>query len=424
MITAASLRSYTSKDLAQMAKKKGVSGWHSMRKEQLVRAILSETKKKAKKKAASANGKTNGKVASGKSNGAKATKSPKSTSRATTSRLSSAKSPSRTAKSPARAVALKSKSRKPSRKSTPPPQTSPRVARRIKDMAAAREEMKDLARKSSLSNSGDTDESKDRIVLLVRDPFWLQTTWSLNRHSIERVKAAMSEHWHGAKPIIRLYLIESINTTSTSESVIRDIEIHGGVSNWYIDVIDPPKSYRVAIGYLSLSGQFFAVARSNKVITPKPGNGDALDENWKDIAEDCDKVYALSGGFEDAAASSELKEVFEERLRRPMDSPVSNKYGLGADSAYRVKRGFQFEVDAEIVIFGATQANANINLAGEPIKVRDDGTFSVRLSMPDKRQVLPIVARSGDGVEQRTTVLAIERNTKVMEPQIHEHQEV
>jgi hypothetical protein len=38
------------------------------------------------------------------------------------------------------------------------------------------------------------------------------------------------------------------------------------------------------------------------------------------------------------------------------------------------------------------------------------------MGMPDRRQVLPIVACSRDGSEQRTTVLAVERNTKVMEP--------
>ncbi len=36
--------------------------------------------------------------------------------------------------------------------------------------------------------------------------------------------------------------------------------------------------------------------------------------------------------------------------------------------------------------------------------------------MPDKRQVLPVVASTPDGVEQRTIVLAVERNTKVLEP--------
>ncbi|MBL8827807.1 MAG: hypothetical protein JNM18_12590 [Planctomycetaceae bacterium] len=36
--------------------------------------------------------------------------------------------------------------------------------------------------------------------------------------------------------------------------------------------------------------------------------------------------------------------------------------------------------------------------------------------MPNARQVIPAVACSIDGLEQRTVVLAVERNTKVMEP--------
>ncbi len=39
---------------------------------------------------------------------------------------------------------------------------------------------------------------------------------------------------------------------------------------------------------------------------------------------------------------------------------------------------------------------------GEPIKLKSDGSFTVRLAMPDKRQVLPVVASTSDGVEQRT----------------------
>jgi hypothetical protein len=42
------------------------------------------------------------------------------------------------------------------------------------------------------------------------------------------------------------------------------------------------------------------------------------------------------------------------------------------------------------------------------------------MSMPDRRQLLPVVANSRDGAEQRTIVLAVERNTKVMEPMIRE----
>ena len=69
-----------------------------------------------------------------------------------------------------------------------------------------------------------------------------------------------------------------------------------------------------------------------------------------------------------------------------------------------------------MIIFGRTSPGSSISLAGEPVKVDGDGTFSVRMPMSDKRQVLPVVACSRDGCRQKTTVLAIERNTKEMEP--------
>ena len=48
--------------------------------------------------------------------------------------------------------------------------------------------------------------------------------------------------------------------------------------------------------------------------------------------------------------------------------------------------------------------------------IEDDGGFRVRVEMPNKRQVIPITAKSATGLEQQTVVLAIERNTKAMEP--------
>ena len=45
-MTASTLRSCTIKDLARMAKRRGVNGWHAMRKDQLVRALLRIAKAK------------------------------------------------------------------------------------------------------------------------------------------------------------------------------------------------------------------------------------------------------------------------------------------------------------------------------------------------------------------------------------------
>ena len=69
-----------------------------------------------------------------------------------------------------------------------------------------------------------------------------------------------------------------------------------------------------------------------------------------------------------------------------------------------------------MIIHGTTNANGSVTIAGEPIRLQRDGTFTLKVDLPDRRQVLPVVASSRDGTQQRTTVLAVERNTKVMEP--------
>jgi hypothetical protein len=77
---------------------------------------------------------------------------------------------------------------------------------------------------------------------------------------------------------------------------------------------------------------------------------------------------------------------------------------------------FLFSVDAEMIIHGTTSPDAHVTLGGEPIKLREDGSFSVRMNLPDRRQVLPMTSSSRDRSTQQTIVIAIERNTKVMEP--------
>jgi len=261
---------------------------------------------------------------------------------------------------------------------------------------------------------------RDRIVVMVRDPYWLHCYWELTRHAIQRAEAALGQEWHGAKPILRVLDVSSHDITSTSEQVVRDIDIHGGCSNWYVDVANPPRSFRIDIGYLSRSGQFYVLARSNVVSTPRAGVSDIIDENWADIdAKKADRIFAMSGGFDPTASSLELKQLFEERLRRPMGSPTVSSFGSGA-FLHGKERKFWFQLDAELIVYGATEPNARVTLQGEPVKLRPDGTFTMRFSLPDSRQIIPAVAASADGVEERTIVLAVERNTKQLEPMIHE----
>src|SRR5262249_6473856 len=182
----------------------------------------------------------------------------------------------------------------------------------------------------------------------------------------------------------------------------------------------PPKSFRVDIGYLSAKGRFYVIARSNVVTTPRAGVSDVIDENWSDLdSKKADRLYAMSAGFDPTASSLELKQLFEERLRRPLGSPAISSMGSGGWLPGK-QRKFWFQLDAELIVYGATEPKSRVTLQGEPVRLRDDGTFTMRFSLPDSRQIIPAIATSGDGIEERTIVLAVERNTKQLEPMIHE----
>ena len=102
------------------------------------------------------------------------------------------------------------------------------------------------------------------------------------------------------------------------------------MNHWYVDVQNPPQQFRMEIGYLAASGQFYCLARSNTVTTPPAGTSDSVDENWADIDENADRIFAMSGGYTQRGTSLELQELLEERLRRPMGTPMQTRYGGGA----------------------------------------------------------------------------------------------
>lgn len=379
MMTAQTLSGKSVKDLGQLAKRRGVAGWHAMRKDQLIKALVRMARAKAAQ-----NGHATGK------NG----HLPKPVTRR---------------ESPTAAVAAKANGRAQEPIAKP---RNPQMLRKLAEAKAKLTKYKDLAQ---LSNGDANGPVKDRLVVMVRGPHWLHAWWQLSRHSVTRAQAALAQEWHAARPVLRLYEVSVGATTSSAERPVRDIEVHGGVHDWYIDVKEPPQSHRLDIGYLAPSGKFFGLARSNTVTTPKSGASDSIDENWTEVSENFDKIFAMSGGYESHAAG-ELQELFEERLRRPMGSPMVTQYGAGIESLLPKKRGFHFEVDAELLVFGSTEPDAHVTLQGEPVKLRPDGTFTMRFSLPNCRQVIPAVAATRDGFEQRTVVLAVERNTKTMEP--------
>jgi hypothetical protein len=132
--------------------------------------------------------------------------------------------------------------------------------------------------------------------------------------------------------------------------------------------------------------------------------------------------------------SLEITELIRRRLAQEISSPV-NAYGLGVVGALPGPNGlgaggsptggpaggpggkaknFWFNVNAELVIYGATEAGAKVTLGGHEIKLRADGTFSFRFALPDGRYDLPVVAVSADGTDGRAAELKFSRTTEYL----------
>src|SRR5437016_1510341 len=308
-MTSDKLQGYSKKKLVDLARKQGIDGWRDLDKDHLITALLKHSRKAKIKKIAAVKKKV-------------AVARPKR------------------AAAPRRIQPQLAAARNTNGNGTT---AEEQVERSKFDVGIPTKDLSAKVPKNLPAGYG-----KDRIVVMVRDPYWLHCYWELTRHAIQRAEAALGQAWHGARPILRVLDVGSHDITSTSEQVVRDIDIHGGCNNWYVDVANPPRSFRIDIGYLARSGQFYVLARSNVVSTPRAGVSDLIDENWADIdVKKADRIFAMSGGFDPTASSLELKQLFEERLRRPLGSPAVTSMGSGAWLPGK-QRKFWFQLDAEL----------------------------------------------------------------------------
>src|SRR5581483_3883667 len=76
------------------------------------------------------------------------------------------------------------------------------------------------------------------------------------------------------------------------------------------------------------------------------------------------------------------------------------------------RKGFWFNVNAELIIYGATEPDAQVTIGGRSIKLRPDGTFSFRFALPDEQYELPAVAVSSDQTDARAAELKFSRDTE------------
>ncbi|MBN2452951.1 MAG: DUF4912 domain-containing protein [Candidatus Omnitrophica bacterium] len=252
----------------------------------------------------------------------------------------------------------------------------------------------------------------NRIVILVRDPWWIFSYWEIRKDKEEEVLRRIESSGDGMlKSVLRVYDVTDVNFNGKNAHSYFDIDLTGLANSWYINVGKPERAWVVDIGIVTRKGGFYLLARSNMVKTPRFGMSDQFDAEWMMPEEEYWKMFSLSGGFGLGKASMDVREMVKRYLEEQVTSGGLSS-GASVMGRQPSERKFWLVVNCELIVYGATEPDAKVTLQGKPLKLRQDGTFSVRFALPDGIQSIPVEAKSNDGIDVRRITPIVTRKTE------------
>ena len=162
-------------------------------------------------------------------------------------------------------------------------------------------------------------------------------------------------------------------------------------------------------------------------VTPSPALADIVAEDlgpeWTPSQEQAlEALIGWAPASKESAGSAEIEHLLRREIRRPLVSPAQLSLEAILEQALPVAIssptggeqlrpvGFWLNVNAELIVYGATDPNARLTLGGQAIQLRPDGTFSCRFALPDGQFELPVAAESPSG-EKRQVRLLFGRST-------------
>lgn len=237
--------------------------------------------------------------------------------------------------------------------------------------------------------------NQDKIVLLVRDPWWVHSYWELTQATRDKFKESLGGQYHQAGWVLRVYDVSFIIFNGNNAHRYFDISINQDARSWYINV-SSGRSFCVDLGLKMPDGSFITILRSNTVTMPLDGPSWVTDEEWF-IPEDLfNKLYGLSFG----AGSSPGKGVKQIRQERFISSPGFASMASPV-KVKQLERKFWLVVNTELIVYGATEPDAKVKILDREVKLNKDGTFSLRFALPDGKHVIPVRAESKDSIDVR-----------------------
>ncbi len=304
-----------------------------------------------------------------------------------------------------------------------------------------------------------------QLFLTARDPHWLFAYWDLTQAQLKKYNALSIDR----------HLVLQIYREALEGEAITKIHVHPESRDWFVPVPDAGAKYLADLGYFDAKRRWVSVARSAATLTPPENLSEDMSVRFATIPPEVPFAQLLTmvktalrqnvplveaiqqmraQGFTNLPGPEEVKSEWTpaqekalaevvsmdqvrhvwigsleitELIRRQLQQQVSSMSAaqfslpssMGALSSVSSpfggperRRGFWFNVNAELIIYGATEPDAKVTIGDRRIKLRPDGTFSFRFALPDGEYPLPAAAESADGEETREARLEFRRSTR------------
>jgi hypothetical protein len=302
-----------------------------------------------------------------------------------------------------------------------------------------------------------------QLFLTARDPHWLYAHWDFSHEQLKKYNSLSADR----------HLVLRIYRGGTDSKPISEIHVHPESRNWFVPVTDAGEKYLSAIGYYDSARRWVGLACSGATLTPPDslseettlrfatiphdvpfeqllsiikgalrehlplveaiqqmraqGNkalppAEQMQKEWTPAQEKAlAEVISMDQVRRIWVGSLEITELVRRQLQHQLSSfsLVSSPFGAISSisslsspfGGMGKRRGFWFNVNAELIIYGATEPDATVTIGDRKIKLRPDGTFSFRFALPDGDYSLPAAAHSADGEETREARLKFSRKT-------------
>jgi uncharacterized protein len=264
-----------------------------------------------------------------------------------------------------------------------------------------------------------------RLNLLARDPHWLYAYWDLTPEQQRKYNALARDR----------HLALRIRPGTVAGHEVSDLGVHPESRSWFIHVEGAGKRYSAELGYYPANRRWVPLASSQQVETPADtisrdktlrfatippeaelrqtpvparlpeigGPPRPVPAQPAALAEVMQRYLALHR----TGASGELAELLRGLATAeiapsllPSQVPLvaaAEKISSPLGAAAAAAPGFWLNLNAELVLYGATEPNASLTISGKPVALRPDGTFSFRFALPDGAYELTVSAVSTHG---------------------------